>query len=215
MLLQEVWSMLKEMGDDVINLRRRHDNSSSKCKQCVVSLAGSCDWLDAFPSFAIFIHLRLVWLPESPVRWMGSCLKLTHKNSKRVASFNWTLRGAWRLRLQQRSVADWRCSSFGTQRDVGHGQSWRVLAARAYKTMRRVAKDLCWMNDEARGKALCPRRGRSFARSWDWLWQLHLTVQEWPPRTLSFGLHWDKKLRVKFEWICGAIYVASWRPNCE
>ena len=77
----DLWSMLKEMEDVVINLLRRHRTSrivigsdlnvslapslegfdrfpySFKCKWCTISLALSCDRVDAFPSFTSSVHI--------------------------------------------------------------------------------------------------------------------------------------------------------------
>ena len=86
--------MLKEMEDVVINLRRRHHTSRivtgsdlneslapslegltgsrvhPKCKRCIVSLARSCDRVDALPAFTSSVHIRP--LPHSPTCRMGS-----------------------------------------------------------------------------------------------------------------------------------------------
>ena len=77
----DLWSILKEMEDVVINFRRRHRTSriaigsdlnvslapslegltgslihSIKCKWCTISMAWSCDRMDAFPPFTSSVH---------------------------------------------------------------------------------------------------------------------------------------------------------------
>ena len=192
----DLWSMLKEMEDVVINLRRRHRTSRIVIGSDLnVSLAPSLEGLTGSRIHSNANGASSRWR-EAVTEWMHSlrlralctfdqCLSLphvewdhdacwTHKNSNKGGLFqldymlvsehvhgeacvvrggyhlnsdHWPIDGS--LRLERSEL--W-CT---INHDEFSQRGWVPKTDEAKQIfMRSVAKDLCWMNEETRGKAL-------------------------------------------------------------
>ena len=221
--------MLKEMEDVVINLRRRHHTSRIVIGSDLnVSLAPSLEgltgsrihsnangassrWREAATERMHSLRLRSLCtfdlcLALPHVEWEGGLFQLDymlvseHVHGEacvdHLNSDHWPIDGSLRLE---------RMELWGTvNHDEFSQRGWAPKTDEAKRIfMRRVAKDLCWMNEEARCKALVSvgtDSDNSATRQWSGLQEhrkrlaeLRATLRQEAARNIRINLRRDKR----------------------